>query len=50
LDISVEKLEDMDAMPADMPEPAAEKERVGAAPAETSIEPVAPASSPESEQ
>jgi hypothetical protein len=51
LDISVEKLEDMDAAPADMPEPAAEKERVGAAPAEKTVEPPAvPAALSESKQ
>jgi hypothetical protein len=41
LDISVEKLEDMDAAPADTLEPAVEKERVGAAPAEKTVEPPA---------
>jgi hypothetical protein len=41
LDISVEKLEDMDAAPADIQEPAVEKERVGSAPAEKTIEPPA---------
>ena len=46
LDISVEKLEDMDAVPADLQEPAAEKERVGAAPAEKTVEPPAASTVP----
>jgi hypothetical protein len=39
LDISVEKLEDMDAMPADLQEPAVE--RVGSDPAASAVEPAA---------
>jgi len=51
LDISVEKLEDMEEAPVDLQEPAAEKERVGAAPSGAAVEPPAvPAASPESKQ
>jgi hypothetical protein len=51
LDISVEKLEDMEEAPVDLQEPVVEKERVGAAPASGAVEPpAAQAASPDNKQ